>query len=63
MKRLVIISLCCVLFAGWLGTLVSRDPGYVLIAYQDYRFQTSLWIMVALVWVTGVALYLSLIHI
>lgn len=57
MKRLAIISLCCVLFAGWLGTLVARDPGYVLIAYQDYRFQTSLWIMVALVWVTAVALY------
>jgi len=57
MKRLVVISLCCVLFAGWLGTLVARDPGYVLIAYQDYRFQTSLWIMVALVLVTGVVLY------
>jgi HemY protein len=57
MKRLAIISLCCVLFAGWLGTLVARDPGYVLIAYQDYRFQTSLWIMVSLVWVTAVALY------
>ena len=57
MKRLVVISLCSVLFAGLLGTLVARDPGYVLIAYQDYRFQTSLWIMVALVLVTGVVLY------
>lgn len=57
MKRLVVLSLCCVVFAGWLGTLVARDPGYVLIAYQDYMFQTSLWIMVALVWVTGVVLY------
>ena len=57
MKRLLVISLFCVLLAGWMGTLVARDPGYVLIAYQDFRFQTSLWIMLTLVLVIGVGFY------
>ena len=32
-----------------IGTLVSRDPGYVLIAYGPYQLQTSIWMMLGLV--------------
>ena len=32
-----------------IGTLVSKDPGYVLIAYGPYQLQTSVWMMLALV--------------
>ena len=48
MKRKLIVVLICVVFAGWIGTSIVRDPGYVLIAYGSYRFQTSFWIMLAL---------------
>ena len=32
-----------------IGTLVSKDPGYVLIAYGPYQLQTSVWMMLGLV--------------
>ena len=57
MKRTLIIVLICVVLAGWIGTLIARDPGYVLIAYESYRFQTSLWIMLALLIVVIIAGY------
>ena len=31
-----------------MGTLIARDPGYVLVAYDGYSMQTSLWVMVGL---------------
>ena len=36
--------LIVIIFAGILGTLIARDPGYILIVYQDYSLQTSLWV-------------------
>ena len=36
--------LVTMLLAVIVGTLVSRSPGYVLIAYQDMTLQTSLWV-------------------
>ena len=32
-----------------IGTLVSKDPGYVLIAYGPYQLQTSVWMMLGLI--------------
>lgn len=32
----------------WLGTGIEQDPGYVLLAYQDHRLQTSIWIALLL---------------
>ena len=57
MKRKLIVVLICVVFAGWIGTSIVRDPGYVLIAYGSYRFQTSLWIMLALLIAVIIAWY------
>ena len=48
MKRALIFILTIIVIAGWLGTLIARDPGYVLIAYDDYNLQSSLWVMLAL---------------
>ncbi|MEE4380789.1 MAG: heme biosynthesis HemY N-terminal domain-containing protein, partial [Pseudomonadales bacterium] len=31
------------LASGWLGTLVARDPGYVLVAWREASFETSVW--------------------
>ena len=49
MKRLLILLLLTIVAAGFLGTLIARDPGYVLIAYDGYSMQTSLWVLLGLV--------------
>lgn len=43
MKRFLIVVLLVIVAAGALGTLAHRDPGYILITYQDHVLQTSLW--------------------
>jgi HemY protein len=46
---IVLIAIAAVL-GGLVGTLVVRDPGYVLLAYDDMAVETSLWFaLVALV--------------
>ena len=47
-NRVLLALVFVVVFAGYLGTLVARDPGYVLIAYGEYSMQTSLWFLLAL---------------
>jgi len=47
MKAGLLLLLIAVLLGGLVGTLVVRDPGYVLVAYADYAFETSLWFFVA----------------
>jgi HemY protein len=42
--KVAIGLLIVIIFAGILGTLIARDPGYILIVYQDYSLQTSLWV-------------------
>ncbi|MFT7220337.1 MAG: HemY protein [Candidatus Azotimanducaceae bacterium] len=49
MKRSLILLLVVVVLAGYLGTMIARDPGYVLITYGDYSFQSSLWVLLGLV--------------
>jgi HemY protein len=39
---------------GLVGLLVSRDPGYVLIAYDRMAMETSLWFAIVLLFVTYV---------
>ena len=60
MKRSLIILLLVIVFAGWLGTLIARDPGYVLISYQDYSMQTSLWVMMGILLGFSLVLYVTL---
>ena len=57
MKRRLLWGL--VLLAGLLGMgyalwwLISQDPGYVLLAFKGFRYQSSLWAFLALLLVTG----------
>ncbi len=60
MKRSLVFLLLIVVLAGWLGTLIARDPGYVLIAYQEYSIQTSLWVMLGLLIGFSLATYIVL---
>jgi HemY protein len=48
MKRGLLLLLVVITVAGYLGTLIARDPGYVLVAYDGYSMQTSLWVLVGL---------------
>lgn len=57
MKRSLLAILIVVVLAGYLGTLIARDPGYVLITYQDYSLQTSLWVMFGLLIAFSLGVY------
>ena len=60
MNRALVILLVVVVVAGYLGTLIAQDPGYVLIAYGEYSMQTSLWVMLGLVLAITLLVYLAL---
>lgn len=60
MNRSLLILLVVVVAAGYLGTLIAQDPGYVLVAYGDYSMQTSLWVMLGLVLTITLLVYIVL---
>jgi HemY protein len=60
MKRSLVAILLVVVFAGWIGTLISRDPGYVLISYDGSSLQTSLWVAIGLLVAVVVFFYYGL---
>lgn len=60
MKRALLILLFLTVLAGYLGTLIARDPGYVLVTYDGFSMQTSLWVMLTLLVLVIGAVYLSL---
>ena len=44
----LLLLLIALMFGGLLGALVIRDPGYVLLAYDEMAVETSLWFAVLL---------------
>ncbi len=56
MKVAVLVLVVALVLGGLIGVLMSRDPGYVLIAYNDMAVETSLWFAVGIM----AALYLLL---
>lgn len=52
MKSGLLLVAVALLLGGLVGTLVVRDPGYVLIAYADSAIETSLWFSIVVL-VTG----------
>jgi HemY protein len=54
--RLLAGAVVVLAVAGVLGALVARDPGYVLIAWQSYSLETSVWVAIVLL---GVLLLLA----
>lgn len=57
MKRNMLTILVVIVVAGLLGTLIQRDPGYVLVTYDGYSLQTSLWVGTGLVTALVLLLY------
>jgi HemY protein len=48
MKVFVLALLVAIALGGLVGTMLVRDPGYVLIAYADTVVETSLWVALGL---------------
>ncbi len=49
MKIFALALLVAIALGGLVGTLLVRDPGYVLVAYADTVFETSLWVALLLI--------------
>lgn len=68
MKSGLLLLGAALLLGGLVGTLVVRDPGYVLIAYADGAIETSLWfalvvlILGYLLLRLGIAIFSSTAH-
>ena len=58
MKLALLVLVVAIVLGGLLGTLVGRDPGYVLVSYGETAIETSLWfgVLVLLVGYVGIRL-------
>ena len=66
MNRLALLILLVVAAAAALGMAIAQDAGYVLLAYEGFRFESSLWAtlgLIAVVWAVffGLRLLLGLL--
>ncbi|MDP2245204.1 heme biosynthesis HemY N-terminal domain-containing protein [Pseudomonas sp.] len=63
MKRVYLLLVVLAVVAGLalLGLAVAEHKGYVLFAYQGFRYESSLWAFLALVAVAWLSLYLLLL--
>ncbi len=56
----LVLLAVCLLGGTWIGQLIQKDPGYVLISYDTLSVEMSLWVGAALLVVAGILGYLSL---
>lgn len=59
MIRFIFYFILLILFI-WLGVLIHRDPGYILIAYQHWSVETTLWFAIIALIIFYILLYLLL---
>ena len=58
MKKLL-VALFFILLAVWVGFLIHKDSGYVMIAYAGYTIETSLWVfLISLIILFSIAYFL-----
>ena len=60
MKLLYVIGLILLLVGTVVGELIIKDPGYVLLSYQNTTIETSIWGLVIVATVLFVAMHLSI---
>lgn len=58
MKRAYILAVVAIVVATLLGIAVARHSGYVLIAYDSFRYESSLWATLALIVAVVLVLWL-----
>lgn len=59
MKRMI-IGFLALLFSVWIGVTICRNPGYVLVSYQDWTIETSLWFAIAALIMIFIVFYILL---
>lgn len=57
MKRLIIYFLL-LLASIWVGIKIHKDPGYVLITYQNWSLETTLWFAILVILLVFLIFYL-----
>lgn len=57
MKRTFLILLIVVVIAAALGMFIVEDPGYVLISWKSFRYESSLWLFFAVFAILLAVLY------
>ncbi|MDB6143432.1 MAG: putative HemY protein [Pseudomonas sp.] len=57
MKRVYLILFAVIVIAALVGVAISEHSGYVLIAYQNFRYESSLWAAIAVVLVIWLLVY------
>ena len=58
MRRVLLILLLLIAAGVLISLAVVEHPGYVLIAYKNFRYESSLWATVALIAAIALAVYL-----
>lgn len=58
MKRAYVLLFIAIVIAALIGVAIAEHSGYVLIAYQNFRYESSLWATLALLIVVLLAVYL-----
>ena len=48
MKRFYVIVFLLIAAAACIGLAIAEDAGYVLIAYKNFRYESSVWATLAL---------------
>lgn len=56
MKKLI-VAFILLLFAVWVGFLIHRDPGYILITYHSWSVETSLWVGIVILLIAFIVFY------
>lgn len=60
MKRLALLLILLLAVAGFLGWAISQSAGYVLITYDQFRYESSFWVFLALIaslWLVAVVVH------
>ena len=57
MKRAYLFILLAIIVAATVGVMMTEHTGYVLLAWKGYRFESSLWVFLAIILVLGLVLY------
>ncbi|MGE6662029.1 heme biosynthesis HemY N-terminal domain-containing protein [Pseudomonas sp. NPDC077408] len=67
MKRFAFVLILFIAVVGFLGWAIAQDPGYVLISYDRFRYESSFWIflgLIACLWLLAMVVHwlLGLLH-
>lgn len=67
MKRFAFVLILLIAIVGFLGWAIAQGPGYVLISYDRFRYESSFWIflgLIACLWLLAMVVHwvLGLLH-